>query len=191
MAQLVARVLWEHEVEGSSPFTPTNRITKKNARDDRSHHGHLWWRGCGLFALVRIDVLGVRGDAQEEAEVEAGDHYVLFADLLRPRVDRALAVTMGVNGLAIDPHHHGSLVLAPADDERGILDDLHCGHGGRHGQGLATGRLEGEAGEAGTRGAGLGDGKCGGFGQCRGHFLPSGSYLYVSGMLMSSVVHGE
>ena len=26
MAQLVARVLWEHEVEGSSPFTPTNGI---------------------------------------------------------------------------------------------------------------------------------------------------------------------
>ena len=23
VAQLVARVLWEHEVEGSSPFTPT------------------------------------------------------------------------------------------------------------------------------------------------------------------------
>ena len=29
MAQLVARVLWEHEVEGSSPFTPTNGIIDK------------------------------------------------------------------------------------------------------------------------------------------------------------------
>ena len=46
VAQLVARVLWEHEVEGSSPFTPTS-----------NNIAYLALRACVTALSVRLACL--------------------------------------------------------------------------------------------------------------------------------------